>query len=152
MNASSTDTTVSAAQTALCFMRAFWDGNLADAEEYLTADATWVFQPSMPYVAEDGPVWPAREAMRRIVADLFGAFDDASPFKVTVTNSFGDATQAVLEYRAEGRVIGGEPYTSRYAACFTVRDAKVAEVRPYNDTKHMFAMLGGEPRKVIGLG
>ncbi len=147
MTARSTPTRSSVPQAvdaATNFMRAFWDGDLASAEANLTPDATWVFQPSMPYVAEAGPIWPERDAMHRITADLFGAIDPDVPFEVIITNALGDATRAVLEYEAEGRVLGGEPYANRYAACFTVRDGKVAEVRPYNDTKHMYErLLGG---------
>lgn len=124
------------------FMRAFWDGDLARADEWLTDDALWIFQPSMPYVAEGGAVWPAREAMRRITADLFGAFDPSADFRVVVTSMIGDGASAALEYHAEGRLIGGGAYANRYAACFTVRGGKVAEVRPYNDTKHMLALIG----------
>lgn len=124
------------------FMRAFWDGDLTRAEEWLADDALWVFQPSMPYVADGGAVWPAREAMRRITEDLFGAFDPAADFRVTVTNMFGCGASAALEYHAEGQLPGGGAYSNRYAACFTVRDGKVAEVRPYNDTKHMLALIG----------
>lgn len=135
-----------AVDAATDFMRAFWDGDLDTADDCLTSDATWVFQPSMPYVAEAGPIWPAREAMRRITTDLFGAIDPDVPFDVTITNAIGDSTRAVLEYQAEGRVLGGGPYANRYAACFTVHDGKVAEVRPYNDTKHMFERLLRTPR------
>ena len=130
-----------AVRIAHAFMRAFWDGDLVQAERWLTTDAAWVFQPSMPYAAE-GAVWPARAAMRRIVADLFGAFDADAGFDVTVTHAFGDATNAALEYRAAGRLADGRDYANIYAACFTARDGKVAEVRPYNDTRHMFALIG----------
>lgn len=123
-------------------MRAFWDGDLVGAEQWLTNDALWVFQPSMPYFAEGGAVRSAREAMQRITADLFGAFYPAADFQVTVTNMIGDGASAVLEYHAKGRLMGGEPYANRYAACFAIRDGKVAEVRPYNDPKHMLALIG----------
>lgn len=130
-----------AVNVARTFMEAFWKGDLAAAELYLTADATWVFQPSMPYATEN-PVWPARAAMHRIVADLFGAFDPDAGFDVTVTHAFGDADEAALEYRATGRLADGRAYANIYAACFTVRDGKVAQIRPYNDTQHMFALIG----------
>lgn len=134
---------MSAVDTATAFMRAFWDGDLAQAEQWLAANATWVFQPSMPYAAEGGAVWPARAAMRRIVADLFSTFDPTAGFDVTIGHAFGDAASAALEYRAEARLADGRAYANIYAACFTVRDGKVVEVRPYNDTRHMFASIGG---------
>lgn len=140
------DAPLTSTEVAHRFMRAFWDGDLAGAEEWLADDARWVFQPSMPYVAEGGPVWSAREAIRRITADLFGAFDPAANFQVIVTSMIGDGASAALEYHAEGRLIGGEAYANRYAACFTVHDGKVTEVRPYNDTKHMLALIGSGGR------
>ncbi|MEG3155672.1 nuclear transport factor 2 family protein [Sphingomonas sp. RB1R13] len=58
----------------------------------------------------------------------------------------GDDETAVLEHHAAGRFVGGEAYANRYAACFTVRGGKVTEVRPYNDTKRMLALISPNAR------
>lgn len=130
-----------AKQVALDFMSAFWRADLDAAEAYLAPDATWVFQPGMPYAAEGGRVWALRPAMRRIVADLFTAFDPARGLEVEVTSAIAEGGEVALEYTATGWTVAGREYRNHYAARLTVRDGLVAELRPYNDTKHMLDEL-----------
>jgi ketosteroid isomerase-like protein len=127
--------------TALAFMRSFWEGDIATAEALLAEDATWVFQLGMPHAA-DGRVWDARRAMAAIVADLFSAFDPDTSFAVEVTSAIAEGGEVALEYRAFGRTGRGAAYENFYAARLTVADGRVKELRPYNDTRHMYESLG----------
>lgn len=131
-----------AKQVALAFMHAFWRSDLAAAEAMLADDATWVFQLGMPYAADGRRVWPLAEAMHRIVDDLFTAFDPEFGFQVTVTSAIAEGDEVALEYSATGRIRNGADYRNHYAARLTVREGKVAQLRPYNDTKHMLDALG----------
>lgn len=137
-----------AKRVALDFMRAFWRSDLDAAEAMLAPDATWVFQLGMPYAAEGGRVWPLAEAMRRIVADLFTAFDPERGFAVELTSAIAEGGEVALEYSATGWIRGGAEYRNHYAARLTVRAGRVAELRPYNDTKHMLdALVGADQAK-----
>jgi ketosteroid isomerase-like protein len=127
-------------EVALAFMRAFWAGDLTTAESLLTDDATWVFQLGMPYAAE-GRVWDARRAMAAIVRDLFSAFDPATSFAVDITSAIAEGDEVALEYRAHGRTGAGTAYENFYAAHLSIADGHVAQIRPYNDTRHMYAAL-----------
>ena len=65
-----------AGAVGLGFMQALWAGDLDKCDAMLTEGAQWYFQLGMPQAqGERGRIWPAREAMRSIVAELFGKFD-----------------------------------------------------------------------------
>jgi ketosteroid isomerase-like protein len=126
----------------LAFMQALWAGDLVRCGEMMTGDAKWYFQLGMPQARIGrGRIWPAREALQRIVDDLFGKFDD-SGFSVEPTRIIADAGSIAIEYEANGRTAKGEAYQNFYVTVLTIREGKVSEVRPYNDTSHMLAMLG----------
>lgn len=127
---------------ALSFMRALWAGDLAAAETLLAPDATWVFQLGMPY-AQKGRVWNAREAMRRIAEDLFSAFDPEEGFEVEVLSAIAEGDEVAIEYSASGTTGKGRPYRNYYVARLTIHGDVVQQLRPYNDTKHMYQELGG---------
>lgn len=128
--------------TALAFMRAFWRADLDEAQRYAAPEATWVFQLGMPY-ANIARVWALGEAMRRIVEDLFTAFDPARGFAVEVTSAIAEGDEVAIEYEATGWTRSGEAYQNYYVARLTVRDGLIAQLRPYNDTKHMLEALAG---------
>jgi ketosteroid isomerase-like protein len=127
---------------ALRFMQALWEGDQQRVDQLLTPAATWVFQMGMPQAREArGRVWPAREALARIVADLFGKFSDEG-FAVTPTSLIGDGDVVVIEYQAEGTTRQGDAYFNTYVTVLELEDGRVRQIRPYNDTAHMLALLG----------
>lgn len=127
--------------TALRFMQALWAGDLDTTDAMFTPDAQWHFQRGMPQADLGlGLVWPARQALRRIVDDLFGKFDPDG-FVVSVVRTIADGESVAIEYRAEGRTARGEEYRNAYVTVLTVRDGHIAEIHPYNDTAHMLRML-----------
>lgn len=126
---------------ALSFMQALWTADFDAIDQMLSADAKWYFQLGMPQAQEGrGRIWPAREAMRRIVEDLFGKFDPDG-FAVTTTRVIADGDSVAVEYEANGRTSAGLPYLNYYVTILTVRDGKVVEVKPFNDTSQMLKML-----------
>ena len=127
---------------ARAFMDALWAADMDAADALLSNDATWQFQLGMPQAAlpGHGRTWPAREAIRRIVADLFGRFDPEG-FTVTVTQTLSGSGSVGIEYEARGRTASGERYQNYYVTVLDIRNDKVTEVRPYNDTAHMLAAL-----------
>lgn len=130
-----------AKDTALAFMRALWAADIEACDRLLTPDARWVFQPGMPQAAERGPLWPAREALARIVADLFSAFDPERGFTVELLSAIAEGEEVAIEYRAQGWLRSGAAYRNIYCARLSVEGGRVAELRPYNDTRHMLDAL-----------
>jgi ketosteroid isomerase-like protein len=132
---------MNARETALVFMNALWAGDMDAAGALLTEDATWVFQLGMPQAhMRESRIWPAREAMQRIVDDLFGKFDPEG-FTVTVTRTIAEGDDIAIAYEANGRVAGGRPYHNYYVTLLRVRGDQVCEVAPHNDTALMLGML-----------
>jgi uncharacterized protein len=129
-------------ETALAFMDALWAGDMNACDALLTDDATWAFQLGMPQASmRDSRIWPAREAMRQIVSDLFGLFDPEG-FSVETTRVIEQGDSVAVEYQASGRTARGAEYRNYYVTLLRVRDGKVCDVRPHNDTHHMLGMLG----------
>jgi ketosteroid isomerase-like protein len=125
----------------LAFMQALWAGDLTACDAMLTDDATWFFQLGMPQALGDrGREWPAREAMRAIVDDLFDKFDPEG-FTVEVSRIIAEGSWVAIEYEANGRTAKGAAYRNFYVTTLTVDGDKIGEVRPYNDTLHMLRML-----------
>jgi ketosteroid isomerase-like protein len=131
-----------AGKTGLAFMQALWDGDLGACDAMLTEDAVWFFQLGMPQAqGERGRIWPARDAMRAIVEDLFDKFDPDG-FVVAPSRIIADGNSVAIEYEANGRTARGEAYRNFYVTTLTVDGGKISEVRPYNDTTHMLMLLG----------
>ena len=88
-----------------------------------------------------GRIWPARSALRRLVDDLFGKFGPEG-FSDSPARLIAEGDAASIEYVARGRVAHGQEYQNYYVTILTIRNGKVVEVRPHNDTAHMLLMLG----------
>ena len=131
-----------AEETALAFMHALWAADLDACDALLTEDATWAFQLGMPQASiRDSRVWPAREALRQIVSDLFGLFDPQG-FSVETTRVIAQDDNVAVEYQASGRTARGAEYRNFYVTLLRVCNGKVCDVRPHNDTYHMLETLG----------
>jgi uncharacterized protein len=133
---------MTAADTALAFVHALWAGYMDACDALLTEDATWAFQLGMPQATmRDSRIWPARDAMRQIVSDLYGLFDP-NGFSVKTTRVIAQDGSVAVEYEASGRTATGLQYAIFYVTLLRIRDERVCEVRPHNDTYHMRRMLG----------
>jgi ketosteroid isomerase-like protein len=125
----------------LAFMNALWAGDIGTCHVMMSEDARWYFQLGMPQAKlGQGHVWPAREALQRIVEDLFGKFDE-SGFSVQASRAIADEGSVAIEYEANGRTSKGDVYQNFYCTTLTIVDGKVTEIRPYNDTAHMLSLL-----------
>jgi ketosteroid isomerase-like protein len=130
-----------AGAVGLAFMQALWAGDLDKCDAMLTEDAQWYFQLGMPQAqGERGRIWPAREAMRSIVAELFGKFDPEG-FSVTPSRIIAQGASVAIEYEANGRTAKGATYQNFYVTILTIADDRVSAVSPYNDTMHMLTLL-----------
>lgn len=110
-------------EAAIAFMAALWAGDLDAADRLLTDDATWAFQLGMPQASlRQTRIWPARDAMRRIVDDLFDKFDPEG-FSVKTTQVIADGDNVAIEYEASGRTARGAAYQNYYVTVLHVRRA-----------------------------
>ena len=126
------------------FMEALWAGDLRKCGKMMSSEAKWHFQLGMPQAQLGrGRIWPAREALKRVVDDLFGKFDPDG-FAVSLTRLIGEYGTIAIEYHASGRTANGADYQNYYVTVLAVDAGLVTEIRPYNDTAHMLRLLGDE--------
>jgi uncharacterized protein len=124
------------------FMEALWAGNVDACGGMMSLDAKWNFQLGMPQAQlGHGRIWPAREALKRIVDDLFGKFDPEG-FTIILTKIIGESGTVALEYQATGKTANGAAYHNYYVTVLEVDGGLITEIRPYNDTAHMLRLLG----------
>jgi ketosteroid isomerase-like protein len=141
------DTALSACDRTVAFLTAFWAADLDAAFVHLAPGATFRFAPSMPYAAERGRDWDAREALARIVADLFATFDADGPLKVELTGTLVEGTEVAAQYTARGTVRGGRTYENDYLMRLSIDEAGlIARLQPYNDTRLLYSLMLEEDR------
>ena len=122
-------------------MAALWAGDIETCAAMMSADAKWYFQLGMPQAQLGrGRIRPAREALKRIVDDLFGKFDPEG-FTVRLTRLIGERGHIAVEYEASGRTANGNEYQNYYVTVLAVDAGLITEIRPYNDTAHMLHLL-----------
>ncbi len=130
-----------AREVGLAFMNALWAGEVETCHAMMSDDALWHFQLGMTQAnLGKGHIWPARQALQRIIEDLFGKFDE-SGFSVKTHRVIADSEAVAIEYEAKGRTSKGGDYRNFYCTTLTVVGGKVTEIRPYNDTAHMLSLL-----------
>ena len=126
----------------VAFLQAFWREDLETAFMHLAPDALFCFAPSLPYTAERGREWPARDALERIVADMFTTFDADGPLAVTLTDTLAEGTDVMAAYTARGTVRGGRVYENDYVMRAGIgADVLIARLQPYNDTRHLWTLM-----------
>lgn len=126
----------------VALLQAFWREDLDAAFVHLAPDAVFRFAPSLPYAAERGRDWPAREALARIVADMFTTFDADGPLSVTLTGTLAEGTEVIAEYTARGTVRGGRVYENDYVMRASIgADGLIARLQPYNDTRLLWTLM-----------
>jgi ketosteroid isomerase-like protein len=129
-------------ERAVAFLRAFWASDLEGSFAHLAPGARFRFAPSMPYSAEKGRDWDAREALARIVADLFTTFDADGPLKVELTETIAEDREVVVGYTARGTVRGGRVYANDYLMRVSIDDnGLIAQLAPYNDTRLLLTLM-----------
>ena len=133
-----------APSVAVAFLRAFWRDDRAAWQTHLAPGARLLFAPSLDYAKEgaNGRDWDAREALDRIVADMFVAFARETPLQVELTGVLADGDEVAVEYTATGGTVNGKRYLNFYLMRVSVRDGLIVRLQPYSDTRQLELLLG----------
>jgi len=127
--------------TAVACLEALWRVDMDACFAHLAPDARFIFAPSLPY-SEQGRSWDARDALRRIVDDLFATFDADGPLTVTLTGTLAEGREVAVEYTANGTVRGGRVYNNDYVMRVSVgEDGLITQMKPYNDTRLLWKLM-----------
>jgi ketosteroid isomerase-like protein len=128
-------------ERAVACLQALWRADLPACFAHLAPDARFIFAPSLPY-SEQGRSWDAREALQRIVDDLFATFDADGPLTVTLTGTLAEGREVAVEYSASGTVRGGRVYNNDYIMRISVgEDGLIRRMAPYNDTRLLWKLM-----------
>ncbi len=119
------------------FLRAFWDGEPERGFALCADDARWTFQKSLRSPRHEAV--PA--AVRWLNDKLVAGFDPDSGYTVSVDNLIAEGEEVAIEYSARGRTRSGKTYENNYLVRFTVRDGRIASIRPYFDTHYVHRTL-----------
>ncbi len=128
-----------AADVAIAFLQAFWDGDGDRAAALCTPDAEWHFAQSLDYPSP----MPASEAVVRVNQDMLQLFEPDPGLSIEILSVINDDGAVAVEYEATGKTKNGRDYRNRYLMRIDIEDGKVASVRPYTDTLHLTNVLFG---------
>jgi ketosteroid isomerase-like protein len=128
-------------ERAVACLEALWRTDMEACFSHLAPDARFIFAPSLPY-SEKGREWDAREALQRIVDDLFATFDADGPLTVTLVGTLAEGREVAVEYTARGTVRGGRLYQNDYIMRASIgEDGLITRLMPYNDTRLLWSLM-----------
>ncbi len=122
-------------QLAREFFVCFTAGDVAGALDRMTDDATW-WLPGKPGQLPIRGV-QTKEQMARLFEFMMSQFEGG--LAMTVKNVVAEGDEVALQVESYGRLRNGRVYEQEYHFAITFRDDKVAAVREYLDTQHVFA-------------
>jgi len=117
------------------FFACFDTNNVAGALDMMTEDATWWIIGRRELLSTAGD--HTKEEIARIFHIMAERLKNG--LKMTVKNIIGEGDQIAIEMESYGELQNGRIYNNQYHVLMTMRDGKVAAVREYIDTQHVFA-------------
>ena len=117
------------------FFARFSANDIAGALDCMTDDATW-------WIAGKPGALPVRgvlskEKIARVFFNMAGRLKD--PLQLRVVDSIAEGDRMAVEVESRGVLDNGRVYEQQYHFAMTFRDGKIAAVREYLDTQHVFA-------------
>jgi len=123
-------------QLAREFFTCFTTGDIAGALARMTDDATW-WLPGKPGQLPIIGV-QTKEQMARLFQAMTSQLENGR-LPMTVKSIIAEGDQVALQAESHGQLRNGRVYDQEYHFALTFRDDKVAAVREYLDTQHVFA-------------
>ena len=118
------------------FFACFTTGDIAGALDRMADDATWWLpgKPGqLPIIGEQ-----TKEQMARLFQAMTSQLENGR-LPMTVKSIIAEGDQVALQAESHGQLRNGHVYNQEYHFALTFRDDKVAAVREYLDTQHVFA-------------
>ncbi len=113
------------------FMAAIAAQNWHEMAELMTEDGTWVVPGDLPI---SGPY--NRTALITMMQGMGERF--ASPVAFNELGMISEGDKVAVECSSEIDTKDGKQYRNRYHMLFEMRDGKIAQMREYCDTKHVY--------------
>jgi ketosteroid isomerase-like protein len=117
------------------FMDCFNHGDLAGALNLMGEDATW-------WIAGRPEQLPAaglydKEKIGRLLVNMGSQLADG--LKMTIKNILAEGDRVALEAESYGALQNGRIYNQQYHFLMTIQDGKIAAIKEYLDTQHVYA-------------
>ena len=127
-------------QTVTDFFANFTAGDLHGALALMTDDATWWIagKPGIAPAAGEYSKEHLTQLLRRMASRL------PKGLAMTVKAMTAEGDRVAVEVESLGELDNGRVYNQEYHMAMTFRDGKIAAVREYLDTQHVFAIWFAE--------
>ena len=112
----------------------FSASDLEGALALLADDATWWIVGSRGQIPAAGD--HTKEQIRRLLADMGRQLKDG--LRMTVRGMIAEGDRVAAEVESYGELHDGKVYNNEYHFSLRIRDGKIAEVREYLDTQHVY--------------
>ena len=121
-------------QLARSFFERFNDNDVAGAVDLLADDATWWLAGKPDKLPGTGLLNKAQitEVFRRMSARL------PEGLRMTVTGTLTEGDRVSAEVVSHGVLANGRVYDNAYHMLITLRDGRIAAVKEYYDTQHVW--------------
>jgi hypothetical protein len=117
------------------FLARFSASDVAGALAMMADDATWTLPGKPPHMPVAGR--RTKEQIARVFHGMVGALKNG--LRMTPTGMVAEGDRVAVEAESYGELANGRVYDQRYHFLMTIRDGRIAEVREYLDTQHVFA-------------
>lgn len=123
-------------QLASDFFARFSAGDLSGALDLMADDATWWIAGKPAELPAAGTY--SKEKIAALFHNLVGQLTNG--LQITVKGVTAEGDRMALELESRGELANGRVYEQEYHLLMIVRDGKIATVREYLDTQHVFAV------------
>lgn len=127
-------------QTVTDFFEHFSKGDIDGALAMMTDDATWWI------AGKPGQAPVSGEHSKDKLSALLKRMGSRLPrgLAMTITSMIGEGDRVAVEAESLGELDNGRTYNQQYHMAMTLKDGKIAVVREYLDTQHVFAVWFAE--------
>jgi ketosteroid isomerase-like protein len=125
----------------------------AESNELVTDDFKWIGPASLDFMFEGDVSYLDKQALRGLhfLDEAIYKGYDKSDTGSSVHFMIAEDGVVVMEFDATFTTFEGESYHNQYCLVFTVRDARIAQVREHVDSHYSYEVIFGTPEKMAGV-
>jgi len=116
------------------FFQLFSDGEIEEAFDYLSDDASWWVPGDLPFSGTK-----TKAEYLQIVGNIQTGFPEGLSLELTSMTAEGDKVAA--EVSSLGQHVNGKTYANKYHFLIEIKNNKMINVKEYMDTLHLFQLI-----------
>lgn len=114
------------------FFVRFSSGDISDATDLLSDDATW-WIPGKPGEKPTAGLH-TKEGITNLFLRMMGRLKDG--LRINIRNMLAEGDMVAVEAESRGELTNGRSYNNEYLFLMRMTGERIIEVREYNDTQH----------------